>query len=673
MLDHATKGPEDIAPAIDTPVDALAPPNSHTITYQSLLERYSAESKPSQDRSAAVHLRKWLNRWKKDLADPVGSELHFEFDRCFAAFRGTLDRIEKTDKSAHNAASVIRGMHRTYITWLDGSDLPADFSGALLKAMAIAGLSQREVIRRYRAEYGGELPQLNSWVKGRTTPNYARTWRTGRKVVERLETLLHTQPGALSTRAFANAPRVLLEPSDKPNAFRDHHSMLVNDKKMFPRYMLHPLPPHLEKDFAALEAWRRMDSHYVASNPPGDRNVTVVEKERWNSAKTVNLYRAEFEAFFGFLCLPATVTIPDELPKGLGPTVDERKRRYLTMCTGMGFKPKDLRFTMLVDHELVRRYVQFRKARNVYQGTTVSVVGQVIRHNSLLAKKDIAFFRGRPDFGAECSPPIKKASWAKWCDAHHGEMRDLINALGKIQLKTRTREPDEPVRHVFAQKHPLMVLIDLARHLLKTLPPASCPLFRALQYRNATLVLLMTYEPLRAGHWRTLRLGTHIYKDEGSGVWVIDVKARDFKNWIWGYARDRYRKLPAKLGAIVATYVKDYRPLLYQGNGTDLFLLKSKMGSTVSVRPDPAMSENGFYNLIADLLQKYLGVPVGPHVIRHILTTDYLRKHHGDYEGAAAVLNDAPETVRRNYSHVTQLDFLETRDEEHDSFYEGLD
>lgn len=530
--------------------------------------------------------------------------------------------------------------------------------------MVLAGMTYKGLLRAYKAEYGQNIPQLSKWLSGRSSPNYSRTRERGRQTLMRLEHLLKLNPGVLTERAFANAPQVLLRPTVQVNRFRAHHSVLVNDDQF--HYMLRPLPQHLQDSFDDLAKWRRKDRIHVA----GKGYIGIEEKDRWNSDKTVLLYLLDFQAFFGFLCLPKTVKVPDELPQELGATEAERRERYVAMTTGLGMRAEDLRFTQLVDHELLDRYVNFRKARNLHQGTTKAVAAQIVRHNSLLSDKTIAYLRRHPKLGAGLELP--EGGWDAWCDLRYREMRDFINALNKTVLKQRTREPDEPVRHVFAQKDPAKVLIDLGRHLLATLPPPSCPVSLALQYRNATLLLLMTYEPLRASHWKDMRLGHEIYRDEGSDGWVLDIKASQHKNWIWGYAKDRFRVLPPELSEITDTYVHTHRPQLYKANATDLFLLKSKSGRSFIQNPGPQLTEQGFYNLIADLLQKYLGVPVGPHVVRHILVTDFLIKHPNDFESAGALINDSPETVKANYSHVSQKHLLATRDEEFSKYYRGL-
>lgn len=637
------------------------------ITYTELVDLHLAGVKSDSARIARLRFGMWLHDIKKELSDQVGNEFHAEFDRYFAAFRRELERKYDNVQTARNVATVVKRLHETYIAWLANQVLPADFQAALRMAVAKSGKTLKQVVREYRVKYGKTLSQLSKWLGGQASPNYSRNRGRSRQTLLNLEVMLDLEPETLVSRAMANAPVVLLQPSKDPIPFREHHGMMVNDKQF--QYMLRPLPAHLESVFLRLIAWRSQERHYIK----GTGYIALEKKKRWNTDNTVQMYRHAFEAFFGFLCLPTTVDFPEDLTTQLGDTEDARGHRYTAMCTGLGMKPEDLRFTMLVDHTLVERYVQFRKNRNLLEGTTLSVVDQVIRHNSLLANKDIAFLRRHPEFAMELNPPVPPAEWQAWCKEQHRAMRDLINALNKGKLKVRTREPDDPVKHLFAQKDPFKVLMDVVRRMLDTLPPPSCPLMRALQYRNATVLLLMAAEPLRAGHWPAMRIGRQIKFNEDLGLWVLDIKAKEFKNAMWGYAQDRYRILPRDVSDVVENYIKYYRPLLFKANETDLFLLKSKTGNSATVNPEPMMTGQGFYNMVAGILLKYLGRAVGPHVVRHILVTDHLRKNPGDFETAGALLNDSPETVRANYSHVKQSDLLQNHDEAVAKQFKGLD
>ena len=49
----------------------------------------------------------------------------------------------------------------------------------------------------------------------------------------------------------------------------------------------------------------------------------------------------------------------------------------------------------------------------------------------------------------------------------------------------------------------------------------------------------------------------------------------------------------------------------------------------------------------------------GPHAIRHLVATDWLRKYSNDYITVACLLNDKLETVINNYAHLKQDDSFE--------------
>jgi hypothetical protein len=47
---------------------------------------------------------------------------------------------------------------------------------------------------------------------------------------------------------------------------------------------------------------------------------------------------------------------------------------------------------------------------------------------------------------------------------------------------------------------------------------------------------------------------------------------------------------------------------------------------------------------------------VGPHVIRHIVATDYLKRFPGAYQMVSFLLNDTLQTVLKEYGHLGTCD-----------------
>mgnify|MGYP003372776081 CR=1 FL=1 len=657
-MDNLSGGSAVSSTAFSGSVEALPQNESSTLSYREVLSRYLVEGGGrGNSKMPLSRLDQWLTRFKLNIDSPVGNEFSVEFDRYLSAFQNSQEKEGTHAKTVANTVSTLRGLRKVFMAWLGGTDLPANFSEALRMAVARKGYTLRELKRQYKASYGVEWDNYTKWFSGQTSPGYKRARPRTTIVLHRLEDLLDLPRETLTSRAFSCDAVPMLTPVKVAIPFRDHHSALVNNKAL--NYSLRELPAEVQADFDRLTAWKKMDRIMVK----GKGFVSIEPRHRWNKESTVKAFLNDMKSFFGYLLLPKEIdeaSIPEELSETFGKTQAERRERFKAMMTGQGMALEDLRLVHLLDYELMDAYARFRQARNLNENVTQTLAGFVIRVLSLV-NRDTSFLRHHPDFAARLPVPIPASDWPAWCDEHHEAMAALSRVLKKSAAPVRTRNPDEPVLHVFAQQDPLKVINDIGFRMLNTLPPPSGPVSRAIQYRNGMILLLLAFEPLRASHWPTMTIGEDLVRDSERNRWVIQVPLLKYKNAMHGYAKERQRVLPEQLSRVVDVYMDEHRQHL-QRPGSNVFLLKSATGDSRYKNPEPNLTEQGFYNLIAGVMQTYLGIPVGPHVIRHIVATDYLRKNPGDFATAAAILNDSEETVRRNYSHVTQQNLLDRRD-----------
>lgn len=637
------------------------------ISYHDLYVFLSRNMTPGQIKSYKTYLIYWIENIKKTLLSPVGNELNVEFDRYFSAFRNALERKKYKPKTVANAATLISKLRAEYLSWLENLNLPQSFPEALRLAITRAGYTLRGFKRAYLDQFGITCNTLRHWLDGTKNPDYPRSRKRGRLILQRMEILCGLAPDTLCSRVFTREPVLLLLPPLARNKFRDFHSFIVNNPEF--NYSLRPLPEHLQQSFDQLVKWKSASRHYV-----GGTWLPVSVKERWSKQASIDINLAEIESFFGFLLIPTQLAVAPSVNASsllLGITAEERLIRYSTMRTGMGMKLKDLRFTMLVDHLLLEKYALFRQARNAHEFITDNMVANIIHKAGFVLKDNPnAFIRAHPEFRKELTPTIAEKQWNSWCDKKHTELRNLINTLNKTVSKVRTRMPSAPVEHVLDNEDPVAVITRLGYQLLNTLPPPSCVVSRALQYRNGMIILLMLFEPLRARHWPRLEIGKQIVRDQNTGRWKFDIKAEEFKNHLYGHAKDRLRVLPQILSDIVEEYVSTYRRHLYcpedavSGQLTNIFLLKSRTGDSIHRNVEPWLTADGFYNLFSNIFERYLGNSVGPHVMRHIVTTAWLLENKGDYVTGAAMLNDSAFTVQTKYSHLTHGRVLNSRDQD---------
>lgn len=92
-------------------------------------------------------------------------------------------------------------------------------------------------------------------------------------------------------------------------------------------------------------------------------------------------------------------------------------------------------------------------------------------------------------------------------------------------------------------------------------------------------------------------------------------------------------------------YVNNVRPRLLSGTDSSYFLLTA----------DGHRMHN-FSRLVFRLTRNYISgcMGFGPHSFRHIVATDWLKKHPNDFLTVAELLGDSVETVIREYAHLKQ-------------------
>lgn len=70
------------------------------------------------------------------------------------------------------------------------------------------------------------------------------------------------------------------------------------------------------------------------------------------------------------------------------------------------------------------------------------------------------------------------------------------------------------------------------------------------------------------------------------------------------------------------------------------------------------LSTEALADATAKYLRRYFGQGQGLNFFRHLIATSILKDNPTAVEVAAAVLNNSPDSVRKNYRHLTQADGL---------------
>jgi integrase len=194
---------------------------------------------------------------------------------------------------------------------------------------------------------------------------------------------------------------------------------------------------------------------------------------------------------------------------------------------------------------------------------------------------------------------------------------------------------------------------------------------QAIYKRNALIFALSLFNPLRertlnntkyidAGH--NSEDLSNLYRKE-DGQWWLRFERGDFKND--GSKPDNYDAPIARaLTARIDDYLKRYRPVLIRNNPDCTALFPSKAG--VKMKHIGTAISSVAKNYIPELLR------LGPHALRHIVASDFLRKNPGMYTLLAGLLHDTLGTVLKTYAHGKTESAFAAHQESMAGFFEGI-
>ena len=173
---------------------------------------------------------------------------------------------------------------------------------------------------------------------------------------------------------------------------------------------------------------------------------------------------------------------------------------------------------------------------------------------------------------------------------------------------------------------------------------------------------LLTYTvfavcPLRKLNWSLAEWDTHLRRVPGEG-WSMHVPIKEQKNRSW-LTEDLTIVLPKWVSSIIEHYYRNVREKMAVANpAARKFVLagpivKAANGAKGMERTASDV-RSAMYNSVSSrmkqITEKMWGLSVSCHDWRDIYATDYINKHPDDILTLAAVLNDKPETVIRDYA-----------------------
>lgn len=261
----------------------------------------------------------------------------------------------------------------------------------------------------------------------------------------------------------------------------------------------------------------------------------------------------------------------------------------------------------------------------------------------------------QPSFATRIPAGYLQDSWATTCEQAYELYRHWARDAREV-----SRKPDAPIQTLLNASEPLVPVfraIDALDRLAAESAPGS--LQESLYKRDALVLSMLTANPLRARNyillsWREDGTGS-LYRRE-DGQWRIRFGANDFKNDSEASHTDYDAPLPRALTKRIEEYIDEYRLRILKNTPAVDLVFPAKGGGKW---------ENMGKQLARQTRRLIPGTPgFGPHAMRHLVATDWLRKHPNDFLTAAMLLHDKLETVLKNYAHLRQ-DEAFNRFEEH--------
>ncbi|WMY08109.1 hypothetical protein [Paraburkholderia phenoliruptrix] len=253
----------------------------------------------------------------------------------------------------------------------------------------------------------------------------------------------------------------------------------------------------------------------------------------------------------------------------------------------------------------------------------------------------------QPSFASRIPSGHLHDSWANMCEAAYQLYQEWAQGAREI-----SRKPDAPIQTLLNMSEPLAPIfhaIDALDQLAAEAAPGS--LQESLYKRDALLLSMVTANPLRAGNFILLS-----YREDGTGSlyrredgqWRIRFGANDFKSITNASPTDYDAPLPRALTERIDEYLDEYRPRILKDKPKVDVVFPSKDGTKW---------ENMGKQVARQTRRLIAGSPgFRLHAIRHLVATDWLRKHPGDFLTAAELLHDELQTVLDRYAHLRQDD-----------------
>lgn len=596
-------------------------------------------------------LKAYLTFCNRDEDCMVGREFTVEFQKKIRLFGDHIALQNR--KTAADKLSILRTWKRSVDQHLRGVSLKAmsgqsAFHKELRMCIASSGLTLREIAD----ETNSDIRTITSWHDG-VMPS-----GSGLPALRRLEKVLGVERGYLEGKL------VLPRDDEKKKADRPSDQFSVRFRRSLadPYYLpASSLSPRL------VEEWRDFLEFKTTTDPAPLKRGS---KARWRElpiekADAATRREPLVHTSPGIVVNSARATL-QLLRSLLGFLIKGKNANKAVGGLGLDIGKLDSLAVFAIP-EFVRAYFNFMKARSdglVHNGHANNA-GLIVG----LCREVEGYLRQQPaQFAHKVQEFAQGRSWDQLCnETVETCLRWQSEGLGK-----KSRDPEKMIQPLLQTTDMLAPFKRAIQQLDLAAAAATTASIRQATYkRNALILALSLFNPLRQ---RTLTIikyvkpgqayesASNLYQKE-DGQWWLRFERGDFKND--GSKPENYDAPIARaLSLRIEEYLRVYRPILVRKNPDCTAFFVSKDGEKIGYIGTP----------ISRLAKEYFPelVRLGPHLLRHIVATNFLRKNPGKYTLLSGLLHDTLATVLKTYAHgKTESSFLAHEDNMRE-FYEGI-
>jgi len=557
----------------------------------------------------------------KTLESNVGVELSGQFE---VKLRGYLEAISVAPRTRRDRALQLKAIQRLFQHTLSpgrqAAVKPSSLAAVLRQYIANSGIAPPKLAK----QAGLNPDKLGRWLKGvNPRPDAFPGLR-------RLEVQLGLEREALVSLV------------EKPTEKEASSGIVPSHRLRMAQRQQHGLKlPESELSESLLQEWRGLFDYKVAHFPTLERQPrgqwrlipatmsTSVSKLAERGAMvcpTADMFISNIRSFLG--------VVSNLSPEQGGISWSVAPAQTLALCA----HPRTL--------ECYLQWMSDQSAGIRHNGQKVfaRAIASLLRPQTGYLWQQAKVFRERLPMELQ---PASPEAWQVMCSTSHKMLRDYIRTATGV-----SRNPEEPIADLLALPSPLKPLLEaIDRIQADAADSRPGSITEARHKRNALVLALLLSNPMRI---RTLASLTWLPNGNGTvrgnptQGWRIQLQPLHLKNGSSQQSRNYNVKVADWVKPLLDEYIGEYRDTLLAGRSSSYLLVGDKEGKIWE----------GLSDTVLQLTRRYIpGSPgFGPHAVRHLVATDWLRKNPGDFLTVAELLNDTLATVLANYAHLRRDD-----------------